>query len=45
MAGTRIFEAAWMVKDSHQACNLAIQRIFDDQSVQRPENCGGDARV
>jgi hypothetical protein len=29
MAWARIFQAPWIVKNRHQGCNVAIQRIFD----------------
>src|SRR5437762_1638890 len=40
-----IVEAAWIVKNSHRACKVAMQRIFDDHAARQPEDCGGDARV
>ena len=45
MARARIFQTAWVVKNRHQACKLAFNRIFDDHDAKRPENCSGDARV
>src|SRR5262249_42148676 len=45
VTGARIFQTAWVVKNRHEACKLAFQRIFDDHGAKRPENCSGNARV